>query len=98
MWCFSEKDATHDFEDVGHSDDAKKEMKKYLIGEIDISTIPSEPFYQAPLKQAPPPHAAASDQSSALKMLQYLVPLLIMGFALVMQFHGKKAIPAEPEL
>ncbi|XP_058446614.1 cytochrome b5-like isoform X3 [Malaya genurostris] len=28
------KDATNEFNDVGHSTDAKKQMKQYLIGEI----------------------------------------------------------------
>ena len=31
------KDATNDFEDVGHSDSAREMMEKYYIGEIDTS-------------------------------------------------------------
>ncbi|XAR71596.1 hypothetical protein NMG60_11017949 [Bertholletia excelsa] len=34
------KDATNDFEDVGHSDSAREMMEKYYIGEIDVSTFP----------------------------------------------------------
>ncbi|KAL6981348.1 hypothetical protein U1Q18_022977 [Sarracenia purpurea var. burkii] len=34
------KDAITDFEDVGHSESARKLMAKYYIGEIDAATIP----------------------------------------------------------
>ncbi|KAF4350391.1 hypothetical protein G4B88_030909 [Cannabis sativa] len=34
------KDATNDFEDVGHSDSAREMMEKYYIREIDATTIP----------------------------------------------------------
>ncbi|KAJ9709387.1 hypothetical protein PVL29_001047 [Vitis rotundifolia] len=34
------KDATNDFEDVGHRDATKDMMEKYYIGEIDPSSIP----------------------------------------------------------
>ncbi|KAK8500414.1 hypothetical protein V6N13_028109 [Hibiscus sabdariffa] len=37
----SGKDGTRDFEDVGHSDDARNMMKKYYIGEVDSSTVPA---------------------------------------------------------
>ncbi|KAF2282607.1 hypothetical protein GH714_043134 [Hevea brasiliensis] len=36
------KDATNDFEDVGHSDSAREMMAKYYIGEIDASTVPAK--------------------------------------------------------
>ncbi|KAI9093940.1 hypothetical protein K1719_026938 [Acacia pycnantha] len=94
----TEKDATDDFEDVGHSESAREDMKKYLVGEVDTSTIPAKPFYQPPPKQqSPPPSAAGSGQSSALRMLQFLIPLLILGFAFFLQFYGKKASPAKPQ-
>ncbi|XP_054783066.1 cytochrome B5-like [Prosopis cineraria] len=97
----AEKDATDDFEDVGHSDSAKEMMEKYLAGDVDVSTLPEKPqFRSPPPRQAPPPPAAVSDQSSgvALKILQYLIPLLILGFAYFLQYYGKKASPANPEL
>ncbi|KAM6555236.1 hypothetical protein CsatB_002255 [Cannabis sativa] len=37
---FAGKDATNDFEDVGHSDSAREMMEKYYIREIDATTIP----------------------------------------------------------
>ncbi|KAL7083466.1 hypothetical protein ACP275_14G164400 [Erythranthe tilingii] len=36
------KDATGDFEDVGHSKDAKDKMKGLLIGDFDESTLPPQ--------------------------------------------------------
>ncbi|XP_028779790.1 cytochrome b5-like [Neltuma alba] len=96
----AEKDATDDFEDVGHSDSAREMMEKYLIGNVDTSTLPEKPQYRSPPpRQAPPPPAAARDQSSGvgLKVLQYLIPLLILGFAFVLQYYGKNAKPAKSE-
>ena len=34
------KDATDDFEDAGHSKDARELMEKYFIGELDESSLP----------------------------------------------------------
>ncbi|XP_076954126.1 cytochrome b5-like [Bidens hawaiensis] len=39
------KDATVDFNDVGHSAIAREKMKKYYLGEIDESTIPVRRSY-----------------------------------------------------
>lgn len=35
LLAFSGSDATEAFEDIGHSDDARDIMKKYLIGSLD---------------------------------------------------------------
>ena len=35
------RDATSDFEDVGHSEDARKLMKKYLVGKLDTTSAPN---------------------------------------------------------
>lgn len=82
----AEKDATDDFEDVGHSDDAKELLKKYCVGEVDLSTLPEKPNYK------PPTQSSQSDQSSgsAVKILQFLLPLLILGIAFALQFYSKK--------
>ncbi|KAL9251881.1 Cytochrome b5-like protein [Drosera capensis] len=37
------KDATVDFEGVGHSESAKAMLKDYYVGEVDSTTIPEEP-------------------------------------------------------
>ncbi|KAL4187462.1 hypothetical protein AMTRI_Chr09g39140 [Amborella trichopoda] len=80
------KDATNDFEDVGHSQDAKEMMNKYYIGEIDPSTIPAKRVYQ-PAKQA----AYNPDKTSefVIKILQFLVPLLILGLAVTIRYYTK---------
>ncbi|QCE15524.1 cytochrome b5 [Vigna unguiculata] len=81
------KDATNDFEDVGHSDTARDMMAKYYIGEIDSSTVPLKRTY------APPQQVLySSDKTSdvVIKILQFLVPLLILGLAFVVRHYTKK--------
>ncbi|RXI07661.1 hypothetical protein DVH24_005434 [Malus domestica] len=56
-----EKDATDDFNDVGHSDSAREQMEKYYVGKVDTSTIPAQPNYKLP-----PQAAAPAEQSSGL--------------------------------
>ncbi|CAK8544951.1 unnamed protein product [Lathyrus sativus] len=86
------KDATVDFEDVGHSDSAIDMMQKYCIGMVDTSNIPAEERSDPP---PPPPTQARNDnnQSSGsgfvVKALQFLLPLLILAFAFAMQHYGK---------
>ncbi|KAI4355284.1 hypothetical protein L6164_004073 [Bauhinia variegata] len=91
-----EKDATDDFEDVGHSDSAKEIMEKYFVGEVDISTLPEKPSLRPqPMQSA----TAASDQSPGfvVKILQFVVPLLILGIAFALQYYGKKNKPTKHE-
>ncbi|XP_048422208.1 cytochrome b5 [Pyrus x bretschneideri] len=82
-----EKDATDDFNDVGHSDSAREQMEKYYVGKVDTSTIPAQPNYKLP-----PQAAAPAEQSSGLmvKLLQFLLPLLILGAAFALQYYNKK--------
>jgi len=80
------KDATNDFEDVGHSDSARDMMEKYYIGEIDASTVPLKRTY------VPPQQVLYTEKSSdvVIKILQFLVPLLILGLAFVVRHYTKK--------
>ncbi|KAF2299380.1 hypothetical protein P3X46_017352 [Hevea brasiliensis] len=81
------KDATNDFEDVGHSDSAREMMEKYYIGEIDASTI------LAKRNHIPPKQAAYNRDKSSdffIKILQFLVPLLILGLAYAVRHFTKK--------
>ncbi|CAN6245335.1 unnamed protein product [Urochloa humidicola] len=83
------KDATADFEDIGHSDDAKEMMPQYLIGEIDAASIPAKHTY------------AYSNDASSTKaskgagawatLMQVAVPVLLLGLALAMRSYGKAA-------
>ncbi|KAG5547341.1 hypothetical protein RHGRI_013126 [Rhododendron griersonianum] len=65
------KDATDDFEDVGHSTSARAMMDEFYVGDIDSSSIPSKTKYTPP-KQ---PHYNQDKTSEfVIKLLQFLVP------------------------
>ncbi|CAM8942057.1 unnamed protein product [Rhodiola kirilowii] len=82
------KDATDDFEDVGHSSSAKASMEELYVGEIDTATIPSTTAYTPP-KQ---PHYNQDKTSEfVVKLLQFLVPLVILGAAVAIRFYTKSA-------
>ncbi|KAE8076259.1 hypothetical protein FH972_014922 [Carpinus fangiana] len=82
------KDATDDFEDVGHSDSAREMMNEFYVGEIDASTIPKKGTYKPP-KQ---PHYNQDKTSEfIIKLLQFLVPLAILGLAVGIRFYTKSA-------
>ncbi|KAL4594709.1 cytochrome b5 [Castanea sativa] len=81
------KDATNDFEDVGHSDSAREMMEKYYIGEIDASTVPQKRKYIPP-QQAP--YNPDKTPDFLIKILQFLVPLLILGLAFAVRHFTKK--------
>ncbi|ONK58136.1 uncharacterized protein A4U43_C09F8580 [Asparagus officinalis] len=80
------KDATDDFEDVGHSNTARAMMDEYYVGEIDASTIPVKTKYTPP-KQ---PHYNQDKTSDFIvKILQFLVPLAILGLAVAIRIYTK---------
>ncbi|XWS48627.1 hypothetical protein CRYUN_Cryun13aG0092500 [Craigia yunnanensis] len=81
------KDATNDFEDVGHSDTAREMMEKYCIGEIDSKSVPAKRTY------IPPQQAHYNPDKTSefvIKILQFLVPLLILGLAITVRQFTKK--------
>ncbi|ESQ39310.1 hypothetical protein EUTSA_v10001679mg [Eutrema salsugineum] len=80
------KDASIDFDDVNHSNEAKETMKKYCIGDVDQSTVPVTAKYIPPWEKEST--AETTKQESANKMLVYLVPLLILGVAFVLRFYN----------
>lgn len=81
------KDATDDFEDVGHSDDARDMMHKYYIGEVDKATVPKKRTYVAPADRKYNP-----DKTSdfIVKILQFIVPLVILGLAFAVRSYTKE--------
>ncbi|KAM7268325.1 hypothetical protein ACFE04_010491 [Oxalis oulophora] len=81
------KDATNDFEDVGHSDAARDMLEKYYIGEIDSSTVPAKRTYVAPQQAHYNPDKTPE---FVIKILQFLVPILILGLAVVVRQYTKK--------
>jgi len=86
LLLFSGKDATDDFEDVGHSESAREMMEQYYVGEIDPTTIPKKVKYTPP-KQ---PHYNQDKTSEfIIKLLQFLVPLAILGLAVGIRIYTK---------
>ncbi|XP_039040126.1 cytochrome b5-like isoform X2 [Hibiscus syriacus] len=82
------KDATDDFEDVGHSDSARDMMDQYCVGEIDVSTIPKKTKY----KPSTQPHYNQDKTSEfIIKLLQFLVPLAILGLAVGIRLYTKSS-------
>ncbi|KAJ0796397.1 putative cytochrome b5-like heme/steroid binding domain-containing protein [Helianthus annuus] len=79
------KDATEDFEDTGHSDEAKELMGKYYIGKIDETTIPKKRSYD--LSTTEKTYSSSTTSSSdptrelIIKILKFLVPFMILGLA-----------------
>ncbi|KAK7389772.1 hypothetical protein VNO78_25065 [Psophocarpus tetragonolobus] len=91
------KDATTDFEEVGHSESAIEMMETYFVGEVDRSTLVEQVADDSP---RPLIHAPAHNNQSSgfvVKMLQYIVPLLILAFAFALQYYGKRTNSTESE-
>lgn len=82
------KDATDDFEDVGHSSTARAMMDEMYVGDVDVATIPRKVKYTPP-KQ--PQYNHDKTPEFIIKILQFLVPLLILGFAVGMRFYNKQS-------
>ncbi|KAL8028065.1 hypothetical protein ABFS82_14G132800 [Erythranthe guttata] len=88
LYMSTGKDATSDFEDVGHSKEAEEKMKEFLIGDFDVSTLtyPSN-------TNTPPPTIASSTppnhESSSSKILLFILPLLIFGVAFLLRFYSQ---------
>lgn len=84
----SGKDATDDFEDVGHSTTARAMMDEYCVGDVDGATIPAKVKYTPP-KQ---PHYNQDKTSEfVIKLLQFLVPLAILGLAVAVRIYTKSS-------
>lgn len=94
MLLATEKDATEDFETVGHSLSATEEMEKYYVGNVDMSTVPKPVSYRPPASQSATATttttSSAQSSASLIKVLQFLIPLLIIGVAFYLQYRGKK--------
>jgi cytochrome b involved in lipid metabolism len=88
--CFAAKDASEDFEDVGHSDSARDMLKDYYVGEFDTSSLPAK---TVAARSAAATRAAAKggEETSLLRrILQILVPLAILGLAIAVRFLTAK--------
>lgn len=68
------KDATQDFEEIGHSNSAKKLLEKYLIGTFEGGD-------SAPAPKGPPPSSAAMvapTTSPLTRAFSVLLPILLL--------------------
>lgn len=82
-------DATQDFESVGHSTDAQGMMKTYLVGVLegfkgDITPIKETTTVKqekTAFKEIPASVIKDNESSFFMKLLQFIVPLLIVGVA-----------------
>ncbi|KAL3685765.1 hypothetical protein R1sor_003787 [Riccia sorocarpa] len=81
------KDATDDFEDVGHSTSARAQMAEYYVGEVDKSSFPTKPTYQAAKS---PQYNHDKTNEFLIKILQFVVPMAILALAIAVRFLTKK--------
>lgn len=78
------KDATDDFEDVGHSDGARELMKRYLIGNIDVTTLPvKESQHNTPRISTT---AGGNPSEMLIRVLQFLIPLTFLALAIAVRY------------
>ncbi|CAI5463545.1 unnamed protein product [Closterium sp. Yama58-4] len=76
------KDATDDFEDIGHSKTARDMLAQYYVGEIDESTLPEKPARNGSSG------GGSQESTSTLKLfLQFLIPVLMVVLALAVRSY-----------
>ncbi|KAJ7547142.1 hypothetical protein O6H91_08G071600 [Diphasiastrum complanatum] len=87
------KDATQDFEDVGHSTSAIATMEEYYIGKVDTSSLPSNATHKPTYVDPRPAPSSIPEKSSSfyMKLLQFLVPISILGLAVALRYFTKSS-------
>ncbi|KAK7373658.1 hypothetical protein VNO80_07073 [Phaseolus coccineus] len=83
------KDATDDFEDVGHSKSARAMLGDLYVGDIDPATMPAK-AQQTPPKQLENNNEKKTSSGFMIKMLQFLIPLIVLGLAIGIRFYNNK--------
>lgn len=71
------KEATREYDDVGHSDEADKLMQQYKIGSIDAASLAAQKSAKKPPLSAAPP-AASGTAAPAGALTTYAVPLIML--------------------
>ncbi|KAL8233083.1 hypothetical protein R6Q57_002861 [Mikania cordata] len=77
------KDGTTDFENTGHSDEAKQQMGKYYIGEIDQLGVPLTHSNIARKTSEAITFGSNPTQELMAKILKFLVPFMILVMAFI---------------
>ncbi|KAI3690992.1 hypothetical protein L2E82_49205 [Cichorium intybus] len=85
----TKKDATEDFEDVGHSQNAKDMLKDYYVGDIDVNTMPQKGRqYKPPSGSGSVSTQASGGSSNTILML--VLPVVILALAYALYYYAKK--------
>ena len=84
----SAKDATDDFDDVNHSEEAVGMLKSYHIGNVDTSTLPGKHQYNQTAADGSAQKRKSAPKS--LEVFQFLVPLLIVGIAYALYHYSRE--------
>ncbi|KAL1918925.1 uncharacterized protein VTP21DRAFT_2306 [Calcarisporiella thermophila] len=83
------RDATEEFEDIGHSEDARALLKQFLIGELNPTDVAKSKTAQQSQPKSQPLQPAASDKSRTQLQptsgaqgnpLRIVVPVLIVAW------------------
>ncbi|KAH6760455.1 cytochrome B5 isoform E [Perilla frutescens var. hirtella] len=84
------KDATSDYEEVGHSDSAREMMDKYYIGDINMDKVPARRSRTTSPFPFPSPLENTKTPEFLIKALPFLVPLFILGSAFAVRHYTKE--------
>ncbi|XP_010464293.1 PREDICTED: cytochrome b5-like [Camelina sativa] len=80
------KDATHEFEEVGHSTSAKAMLSEFYVGDID-STKANDVAITTATPTQTEQNQDNKNSELLIKRFQFLAPLLILGLALGVLFY-----------
>ncbi|KAJ0914438.1 putative cytochrome b5-like heme/steroid binding domain-containing protein [Helianthus annuus] len=83
----SGKDATENFEEVGHTENAIEKMKDFYVGELDNNTMSKKNTYKPPSTTAYASNQAPA--SSSTNSLRFVLPILILVLAYALYYFGK---------
>lgn len=85
-WNCIGKDASEEFEAVGHGSSARLMLDEYYVAEVDPSNKPIPK--SAPLPVSVPVSVKATSSSSTIvKFLVFFFPLIILGFAISIRLY-----------
>lgn len=83
----SGRDATREFEDVGHSTDARSELAKLFIGDLRPPT--EEELAVAEEQARLNSHLSTNKPGWISSVARWLLPILLVGFAVVLRKYVK---------